>query len=465
MKINAFAVIFVATQVVLLVFLGQNVGLFFEGCKSSFKEESVSERQHATESSLVGLDSLSRKHNLPLVPQMSMSKTDDPGARALDDFYKKYVPPNGWIDVNSLLPENAQDMRQLALAIYSGKEIACGYPRPHAKEEVSLSNDTTAKEFCFWRSDFVSDAALDNFSWESLLWSFVVEAFRDLPKHQQSWINQRNDSRFSDVSMLPQLAFLDVGVNIGDYISPIRMELPHVPIYGIEGSPPTAAIATANFLAALEFIRQKDPKTQIAESRLYPFSMTTPIQLDSISQSGGVCFNAPAKFRRWNIGGREVQTGRTNCPAHDIAGASTLAHALLSTQHENLLGVAATPPSPSWPLIFIAKMDIENFEFKAISTVASWLQERPPCFMLIEYRYLPNSIALVELLLEIVGYDTVWLNSKKHDSNVSPREAFWSSARDGVGTFQKKMSNNRGHSDITLGFENLDFCFDRMFSP
>lgn len=87
--------------------------------------------------------------------------------------------------------------------------------------------------------------------------------------------------------------------------------------------------------------------------------------------------------------------------------------------------------------------------------------------MLIEYRYSPHTIALVELLLEVVGYDTVWiLNDNDQDPINKPQEAFWSSERDGLGSLQKKLQKRAGkaHADITLGFENVHVCFDRMFS-
>lgn len=81
-------------------------------------------------------------------------------------------------------------------------------------------------------------------------------------------------------------------------------------MYGIEGSPGTAAIATANFRTSAEYHekKKKTQQQQPALSFLLPFSLANPAQLESIQQQGGVCFSKPQFFQTtiywWGISKR-----------------------------------------------------------------------------------------------------------------------------------------------------------------
>jgi hypothetical protein len=165
-------------------------------------------------------------------------------------------------------------------------------------------------EYCFWASDIVSAEALANFSFEKNLWEWVVRMF-----HHNNSNSTRTTAAAADTaaSSCPPLGFLDIGVNVGDWISPIRLLLPQVPMYGIEGSPGTAAIATANFATSVRYhhqhIQQQQQQQQMrtkattrhspAMSMLLPFSLAMPAQMPSIRAQGGVCFSKPQY-----IGGR-----------------------------------------------------------------------------------------------------------------------------------------------------------------
>ena len=137
--------------------------------------------------------------------------------------------------------------------------------------------------------------------------------------------------------------------------------LTQVPIFGVEGSPATAAMATANLRTANEYHFAN--RRQVGSSQVLPFTLAAG-KLQSIEERGGVCFSQVTKEPN-NIGGRSVTTGM-NCPPSDAAGATTLSHALQGLV-KSLPPEHSACPAPEWPGVYLAKVDIEGSEFKALS--------------------------------------------------------------------------------------------------
>jgi hypothetical protein len=340
-------------------------------------------------------------------------------------------------------------------------------------------------EYCFWTSDLVSGRALNNFSFEKNLWEWVVRMFHHNNSRNSTRTTTTDAADADDAaSSCPPLGFLDIGVNVGDWLSPIRLLLPNVPMYGIEGSPGTAAIATANFATSVRYHlhtgiqhqqrqQQQTSKTTTtrhspAISMLLPFSLAMPAQMPSIRAQGGVCFSKPQyveAYNKDNIGGRFIETttttmsnsssstGALDCAVSSGAGATTLEFALRGLPKCSHL---------NWPRIYIAKIDVEGFEFKTFaSVVASWLAEQPPCYIMFEHYNKPSYTALIELLLN-VGYDAAWRTRKNEFPVNTP--PWWTLAGQGNNDFHTLVSQHTGgkYTEMIMGFADESRCVDRM---
>lgn len=440
------------TKVVLVfrMWIGIALAMASVSLLTILRSETAGSHMHNLRLEMASLDTFSkgaytrRDSILPIIPKLASSNTfGNEGEAALNQFFS-YFPDSrtGWIDVNARPATDIQELRRLAQKIL-GRKTMCGVPSKIGDEVIPESTE----EYCFWEGDVVSKEALDNFSFEKPQWSFVVKAFRELS------MKQRTSS--TPCQQVP-LGFLDIGINVGDWISPIRLLLPEIPIYGVEGSPATAAIATANLRTSVEYWKGKN--RQIGPSKVVPFALAAQAQTRDIQKWGGVCFAKIQHFRAGdNIGGRHVQTGM-DCPPPDAAGATTLAHALrgLTTTTSQ----QQSCPEPEWPSIFIAKMDVEGFEFKAISSAIEWLSVKPPCYMIIEYWNKPSYTALLELLLD-VGYDSVWL---PREGNTPPDSAWWSLERDGRDVLHRRAKKHwgGGYAELTVGFADTQSCLDRL---
>jgi hypothetical protein len=454
---------------------------------------------------VVDSDDAPRPHLLLLRPSFTDEslRLSNETTVAIDRFFRDFGDPiTGWIDVNELsstkssaaatsqsppplLDDKIVTLRSLAQKIM-GRTLSCGHPKvvlvSTATSVMIPAEDNSSLEHCFWASDIVSAEALNDFSFEKSLWEWVVRMFH----------NNRNGTRTdaadatttASSSSCPPLGFLDIGVNVGDWISPIRLLLPQVPMYGIEGSPGTAAIATANFATSVRYhqhIQQQDQTSKTttttrhspaAISMLLPFSLAMPAQMLSIRAQGGVCFSKPqyigGRYQKDNIGGRFIETATTtssgsgssssstgalDCAVSSGAGATTLEFALRGLPKCSHL---------HWPRIYIAKIDVEGFEFKAFASVAaSWLAEQPPCYIMFEHYNKPSYTALIELLLN-VGYDAAWRTRDNEFPLDTP--PWWTLAGQGDTNFHTLVSQHtgRGYTEMIMGFADESACVNRM---
>lgn len=120
-----------------------------------------------------------------------------------------------------------------------------------------------------------------------------------------------------------------------------------------------------------------------------------------------------------------------------------------------------TCPHLYWPRIYIAKIDVEGYEFKALSSVVQWLSEQPPCYIMFEHYNRPSYTALIELFLN-VGYDTAWRTRNgefPHRSTVP-----WWTLKEHGDTFQSLASQHtgRGYTEMIIGFADEKSCLERM---
>jgi hypothetical protein len=444
-------------------------------------------------------DAPRRPHLLLLRPSFSEEslRLSNETTVAIDRFFRDFGDPiTGWIDVNQLSsstssvstasstsqhPPPLEDddkivtLRSLAQKIM-GRTLSCGHPKvvlvSTATSVMIPAEDNSSLEHCFWASDIVSAEALNDFSFEKSLWEWVVRMFQN-NNHSNS--TTTTDAAASS-SSCPPLGFLDIGVNVGDWISPIRLLLPQVPMYGIEGSPGTAAIATANFATSVRYHQRQHQTSKTTTTRhspaismLLPFSLAMPAQMLSIRAQGGVCFSKPqyigGRYQKDNIGGRFIETtttsssgsstsstGALDCAVSSGAGATTLEFALRGLPKCSHL---------HWPRIYIAKIDVEGFEFKAFASVAaSWLAEQPPCYIMFEHYNKPSYTALIELFLN-VGYDAAWrTRNNEFPLNTPP---WWTLAGQGD-NFHTLVSQHtgRGYTEMIMGFADESACVNRM---
>jgi hypothetical protein len=209
-------------------------------------------------------------------------------------------------------------------------------------------------EFCFWKDDYVSNEAMRDFLFEESNWHWVMWAFQD-PK-----VRQHHKC----------LAFLDAGVNVGDWATPITGSLPTVAYYGIEGSPPTAAISSANMLAVIHHQMHHKNITHLAPFPLLPFPVMSRHSFDKAEKNGCVCFGQVDS----NIGRQGIRgiVGMLRCNVRSMARAAYFPAVLqdLAAQFQPPYAAAGNPAVGAkddrrWPSIYVAKFNIQGFEFQS----------------------------------------------------------------------------------------------------
>jgi hypothetical protein len=202
-------------------------------------------------------------------------------------------------------------------------------------------------EFCFWKDDYLSNKAMWDFLFEASNWQWVMRAFQD-PK-----VRQHHEC----------LAFLDAGVNVGDWATPITASLPTVAYFGIEGSPPTAIISSTNMLAVIHHQMHRENITHLAPRALLPFPVMSRHSFDGAEKNGGVCFGQVNS----NIGGQGIRgiAGMLRWDARSTAGAAYFPAVLrdLATRFQPSCAGAGDSAAGAeddrlWPSIYVAKFDI-----------------------------------------------------------------------------------------------------------
>ena len=320
---------------------------------------------------------------LPIIP---IPPGDTDAGNAMQQFFHYAdTTTGGLIDLSKLKSTDMKHLRALAKSIKGGN-ITCGKPRVITKRDfiTQVADDSNGLEYCFWANDLVSTRAMNDFGWERSEWNWVVESFDAL----------QNDNN-NDTSCL---AFLDVGVNVGDWASPIRVALPDVPVFGVEGMPSSAAVAAANMLTSVEYHRSNG--NAVAPTVLLPFPLLSWRSLEKARMEGGVCFRVSDA----NVGGSAVSTHRrpiklaaSSCPPKSSAGATYFPHALKHLA-EHFKHPSCNNNGNVWPSIYIAKMDIEGSEFSALSSAMDWLQQRPPCYLILGKQNLTTPLNLDNML-------------------------------------------------------------------
>jgi hypothetical protein len=307
------------------------------------------------------------KHIQPLIPRLSESIINEPDGKALAEFYKTQACPQssggGFEDstcIMDLLSDTSStelqaritNLRHLAKSIMNSKNITCGHPKILGKESLS-----TDMEFCFWDNDFVSNEAMKDFAFEASDWQWVVRMFNDLHVVKK---NQEYDQTC--------LAFLDAGVNVGDWATPITGSLPNVAYFGIEGSPPTAAISSANMLSVVYNQKYGEHNiTNLAPRAMVPFPVMSEHSFMDAEKNGGVCFNQFAD----NIGGQGItNTGAVlNCEAKSTAGAAYFPSVLLNLartfQPNCVQQMNQTKTSQRhWPSVLLPSLTSRDLSFR-----------------------------------------------------------------------------------------------------
>ena len=300
---------------------------------------------------------------------------------------------------------------------------------------------------CAWKGDLVSESMLkpspnrkykgNGFTWERDLWKWTVQSFKALAaKHGPGTAKD--------------LAFLDVGTNVGDWITPIRLALPGLPILGVEGSPATAQVAIANVASAAQFHEKKG--RAVGPTKMLPFAMVEPGALGAVQQKGGVCFEDFVE----NIGGQGIETDagklQQQCPLKSLAGATTLGHAL-----KGLAGAGAQGPK-----VYIMKLDIQNGELTALRTAQAWLRATPPCYVFLEMaRGRDENKRTKEVLtfMHSFGYDAVWRTHDPYSEDLyeyPPSSPFWGAA--GGGTLESLIAKTL-EALPQAPWQNLDYIF------
>jgi hypothetical protein len=166
------------------------------------------------------------------------------------------------------------------------------------------------------------------------------------------------------------LAFLDAGVNVGDWATPITASLPTVAYFGIEGSPRTATISSANMLAVVHHQMHHKNITHLVPRALLPFPVMSRHSFNKAKKNGGMCFNQVDS----NIGRQGIRgvVGTLHCNARSTARAAYFLAVLrnVAAQFQPSCAAAGNPVAGAkddrhWPSIYVAKFDIQGFEFQS----------------------------------------------------------------------------------------------------
>lgn len=414
--------------------------LYFDSLYSRLGEEGVRNRPTVLRTAV------KKAHDefdniLPIVPRTSFD--------SLNSFYSNYTGHGGWIDVGDLPASKTSELRELGKGIMGGRNYTCGHPKIiDNATQTTIPDKNASLEYCFWEADLVSEGALNNFKFERTQWEFVAKSFLNLQASHPHALAASNDG-------CDRLGFIDIGVNVGDWLSPIRLMAPDtVPIYGVEGSPGTAAIATANLLTSSLYAASRSGRKSY--SKMLPFTLAAKSQISTIDEQGGVCF-AQAYYNRknklHNIGGRSVETNKkmNRCKnSADVAGATTLEHALGSL----------CPSSNAIPKAYILKIDIEGYEYRAISSVISnWLAKAPPCYFVMEVWKKNSYKALIETLTTVVGYDAIWRpRENEYPTNKPP----WMTLTGTDEEVNKIFGSFELYSELVFGFNDVDKCVNNL---
>ncbi|CAB9505926.1 expressed unknown protein [Seminavis robusta] len=392
------------------------------------------------------------KKERPVVPKLGQSTFKD--GQALQRFFQQYATKNnndgaGFINVAELKMDDITQLRQLAKDIMN-RDMECGSPTVNNKTIADKSK--TGLEYCFWPSkDLVSREALKNFRFEQFDWNWVITSFQDpvVVRHQRC------------------LAFLDAGVNIGDWASPIIASLPNVTYIGIEGSPPTASLAAANMLTSVQYHKLNNAKQYIAPAVVVPFAVMGHNNFQAAKTAGGVCFS---HADGGNNGGREV-TKTTQCKPNAAAGAIYFPSMLkdVRTQFQSDCFGSSSP----WPAIYIAKFDIQGFEFRTLAGAMEYLERKPPCFIHLEItKSARQNYALFELLVD-VGYNALWRNTDNWAQSIyeqPPKDPpYWTASKSIEPlwkVFEKDFENRMDwfYKNYIFGFEDREACIRRLLA-
>ncbi len=202
-------------------------------------------------------------------------------------------------------------------------------------------------EFCFWKDDYVFNEAIRDFLFEASDCQWVMRAFQD-PKVRQH---------------CKCLAFLDAGVNVGDWATPITASLPTVAYVDIEGSLPTAPISCDNMLTVIHHQMHHENITHLAPRALLPFPVMSRHSFDEAKKNGGVCFGqVDNNIDRQGIRG---VVRMLHCNARSMARAAYFLVVLrnLVARFQPCCAAAGNPAAGAednhrWPSIYMAKFDI-----------------------------------------------------------------------------------------------------------
>jgi hypothetical protein len=166
------------------------------------------------------------------------------------------------------------------------------------------------------------------------------------------------------------LAFLDAGLNVGDWATPITTSLPTVAYFGIEGSPPATAFSSANMLAVIHHQMHRKNITHLVPHALLPFPVMSRHSFDKAKKNGGMCFGQVDS----NIGGQGIRgvVGMLRCNARSTAGAAYFPVVLrdIAARFQPSCAAAGDPVAGAeddrrWPSIYVAEFDIQGFEFQS----------------------------------------------------------------------------------------------------
>ena len=420
--------------------------------------------------------------DLPIIPVVSVqSQNDSVGIAAIEatnSFFAEYTGLGGWMDLTQYLKEDddattrhhIERLRMLATTIMMGRNMTCATPKVTTKFKRVKIIPRSGAQYCFWdQNDLVSVKATMDFRFERDLWQWVTNSFRNLTRHPL-WKQRAASNSFCP----PNIGFLDVGVNVGDWAVPLRLTLPQGVAYiGIEGTPSTGALATANMLTALQQNQLASPTKGPSPTALLPFSLLHLPMIEAVKQAGGVCFET----NRFNVGSQGVKdVGINGCSPRVMAGATLLPHALRALPPLQHKQQSVTCDPDKWPRFYIAKFDIQGFEFRALASAMEYFAERPPCYLMLELEQKPQVMALVELVLHF-GYDSAWRTANHHEKRnmklyhyeFPPDTPFYTQSRKNKVTLHEavkkdldSLAKDWHYKNYIFGFRDQDACLRRL---
>ena len=380
-------------------------------------------------------------------------------ARAQQAVFDLGKDSDGWIPLTPGVAD-AGAMLQLAKDIQQ---------HPVTCKRLKASKDGESVQACGWADEAVSGLFLKDFRWEKKLWRWIPQMFAEASlSAQQQGLRLR-----SQCGEIP--GFLDLGVNVGDWMTPLRLLLPPaVPMYGVEGLASNAALAGSNIANACAAVsarlaKQRKGDGQLGATMLLPYALSSPPLLAKIAHQGGACFStraldnlgAQGMFNDAKVVGKRGGKYADLCPPQALAGVTTLDNALR--------GVACD--GAAWPSLLVAKFDIEGAELLALTTAVPWLASQPPCYVVIETRAEPNSMGALVLLWS-QGYDSIWIPKKIKNGTPRTTKPLVQTRDTAVMLdkvhalkqhgYERKHKNSGLEHDLIVGFSDLDACVARL---